>query len=350
MMTDLEIPGSFGNWLKERRKALDLTQDKLAQSSEAAELVSEMLQRFAISRSFAPPANGSTCTANGCMNCTVWLCRPPNLQTNWKSTARRNCSCNAEFELTEAERPALVRICQLVEGIPLAIELAAAWVGMLTCGEIGREIEANMDFLSASMRGIPERHRSLRATFDHSWRLLSDAERDTLSRLSVFHGGFDRAAAEKVAGASLPLLASLVSKSLVRRTEGGRYDLHEVVRQYAYSHLEEDESCCHQTCDRHCEHYLNFAAAYEPKLKSASQQTAMREMTAELDNLRAAWAWGIECKKFESLGRAIRAFGWYYEVSGMIRDGIKYYSFAGQMVAMDDPSTGSGQAGLKFAI
>jgi predicted ATPase len=309
--------------------ALDNLEHLLAQSSEAAELVAEMLQRFANIRIL--------CTSRERLNLHgEWtyelhgLAVPPSEFADKLEGygaaglfLQRARQINAEFELTESERPTLVRICQLVEGIPLAIELAAAWVGMLTCVEIAREIEANMDFLSVSMRGVPERHRSLRATFDHSWRLLSDAERDTLSRLSIFHGGFDRAAAEKVAGASLPLLASLVSKSLIRRSESGHYSLHEVVRQYAYSHLEEDESCCHQTCDRHCEHYLHFAAAYESKLKSASQQTAMREMTAELDNLRAAWAWGIECKKFESLGRAVRAFGWYYEVSGMIRDGIE---------------------------
>jgi tetratricopeptide (TPR) repeat protein len=230
---------------------------------------------------------------------------------------------NPKFKLTGADKPALFRICQLLEGIPLALELAAAWTGMLTCAEIAREIESNMDFLATSMRNIPERHRSLRASFDHSWRLISDAERETLSRLSIFQGGFDRRAAEKVAGANLSQLSSLVSKSLVRRAESGRYSLHEVIRLYAYSHLEEDESGCHQTCDRHCGHYLHFAAEHESKLKSAAQQTAMHAMTAELDNLRAAWMWGIKQKKFDWLGGAVRAFGWYYEVSGMIRDGIE---------------------------
>jgi predicted ATPase len=310
--------------------ALDNLEHLLAQSSEAAELVAELLQRFADLKIL--------CTSRERLNLHgEWtyelhgLAVPPSEfadQLEEYGAAelflQRAHQIHAEFELTEADKTALARICHLVEGIPLALELAAAWVGVLSCREIAQEIERNIDFLTTSMRDVPERHRSLRATFDHSWRLLSNAERDTLSRLSIFHGGFDRLAAEKVAGASLPLLASLVSKSLVRRTEDGRYDLHEVVRQYALSHLEEDESCCHQTCNLHCEHYLNFAAAYESKLKSASQQTAMREMTAELDNLRAAWAWGIECKKFESLGRAVRAFGWYYEVSGMIRDGIEH--------------------------
>lgn len=228
----------------------------------------------------------------------------------------------SDFAISDAERSDLVSICRLVEGTPLAIELAAAWVGILTCSEIASEIESNIDFLSTSMRDMPERHRSLRATFDHSWKLLSNHERDVLSRLSVFRGGFDRNVADKVASATLPLLASLVSKSLVRRTTEGRYDLHEVIRQYALSHLEEDEARCLETCERHSNYYLNLAAEYERMLKSAAQQSAVREMTSELDNMRTAWDWGIRHGKFESLGRTVRAFGWFFEVAGLLHDGI----------------------------
>ena len=228
----------------------------------------------------------------------------------------------ADFDLTTKEQTAIIQICQLLDGTPLAIELAAAWVGLLTCQEILEEIDSNIGFLTTSMRDVPERHRSLRATFDHSWKLLSDQERDVLSRLSVFRGGFDRVAAERVACATLSLLAALVSKSLVRRTQEGRYDLHEVIRQYASSRLDEDEACCLEPRDLHSEYYLKLASEYEKKLKSASQQAAMREMTLELDNMRIAWNWGIKRSKFESLGKAVRSFGWFFEVSGLLRDGI----------------------------
>lgn len=309
--------------------ALDNLEHLLAESPIAADLVAEILQRFINIKIL--------CTSRERLNLHgEWMFDLPGLPVPplehldkmeeysapalFVNSARR---INPKFQLIAADKPALFRICQLLEGIPLALELAAAWTGMLTCAEIAREIESNMDFLATPIRNIPERHRSLRASFDHSWRLISDAERDTLSRLSIFHGGFDRAAAEEVAGANLLLLSLLVSKSLVRRAESGRYSLHEMIRQYAYSHLEEIEPCCHQTCDRHSDFYLNFVSKYESKLKSAAQQTAMHEMTAELDNLRAAWDWGIKNKKFDTLGGAVRAFGWYYEVSGMIRDGIE---------------------------
>jgi predicted ATPase/DNA-binding XRE family transcriptional regulator len=229
-----------------------------------------------------------------------------------------------DFEVTETEKPALVQICQLLEGIPLAIELAAAWAGVLSCAEIAREIELNIDFLQTTMRDVPERHRSLRASFDHSWRLLSDVERTALSRLAIFRGGFDRAAAEQVAGATLPLLATLVSKSLVRRGEDGRYDLHEVIRQFALSHLE-DAAQQNEARDAHSRYYLQFAADREKALRSAPQQQAARELLNEIDNLRAAWIWAIRREQFQLLGASVRSLGWFFEVTGLIREGIDQF-------------------------
>jgi predicted ATPase/transcriptional regulator with XRE-family HTH domain len=227
----------------------------------------------------------------------------------------------ADFRLVVEEQPFLVRICQMLDGVPLAIELAAAWVGVLSCKEIAQEIESNLDFLTTSMHNIPERHRSIRATFDHSWKLLSNDEREALSQLSVFYGGFDRKAANQIAGASLPLLASLCDKSLVRHTGGGRYDLHEVIRQYASSHLD-DQPFSRKAYERHCEFYLTYLSSHEKSLKSGSQQEAMRELSGEIDNIRAAWSWAIKHEKFNQLEKAGRAYGWYFEIAGLLREGI----------------------------
>ncbi len=130
----------------------------------------------------------------------------------------------AGFVLRAEERLAVARICRLVEGMPLAIELAAAWARVLSCAEIAREIErtlapeANLEFLAASMRDVPERHRSMRAVIDHSWKLLSDDEQCALRQLAVFRGGFTREAAERVAGA---LLALPLKALHVRPRRGG---------------------------------------------------------------------------------------------------------------------------------
>ena len=141
------------------------------------------------------------------------------------------------FSLDDDERVEARRICRLVEGLPLGIELAASWVSVLSCAEIADEIEQNIDFLATSMRDVPERHRSLRAAFDQSWRLLSGEQQDVLARLSVLRGDYGREAAAAVADADLRLLSDLVSKSLVRRSDFGRYELHELLRQYSAEKL-----------------------------------------------------------------------------------------------------------------
>ncbi|HSB66323.1 MAG TPA: tetratricopeptide repeat protein [Anaerolineales bacterium] len=231
---------------------------------------------------------------------------------------------NVDFQVGIEEQPYLVRICQLLDGIPLAIELAAAWAGMLTCKEIAQEIETNLDFLTTSMRNIPERHRSLRATFDHSWKLLTDDESEALCQMSVFSGSFDRKAASQIAGASLPLLASLCDKSLVRHIGGGRYNLHEVIRQYASSHLDDHLSSL-DAYERHCEYYLTLLGSYEKSLKSGLQQESMRKLADEIDNIRSAWSWAIAHDKFTQLDQAGRAYGWYFEIAGLLQEGIKQF-------------------------
>jgi predicted ATPase len=141
------------------------------------------------------------------------------------------------YTLSDQERPQVERVCRLVNGMPLGIELAAAWASTLPCSEIADEIERNLGFLETTMHDVPQRHRSLRAAFDQSWRLLLDDERHVFSQLSVFRGSFARDAAAAVARAGLTELHGLVSKSLVRRAELGRFELHELLRQYAAERL-----------------------------------------------------------------------------------------------------------------
>src|SRR5512143_2786604 len=170
------------------------------------------------------------------------------------------------FHATPADYPAIVRICQLVNGMPLGIELAAAWVRTLTCDEIAREIERGLDFLSVSTRDLPARHRSMRAVFDQSWKLLSEEEQTVLLRLSVFQGGFQREAAEQVAEATLAVLSTLVTKSLVRRSGAGRYDLHELIRQYAADQISKLPDALAATRARHGSYYLAYFSQADGRL------------------------------------------------------------------------------------
>ncbi|MCB0123982.1 MAG: tetratricopeptide repeat protein, partial [Caldilineaceae bacterium] len=198
-----------------------------------------------------------------------------------------------DFTLTAADIPHVVRLCRLLEGLPLALELAATWVRDLSCGEVVAEIERGVDFLATRLRNLPARHRSLRAVFEHSWQILSAAEQNALQKLSVFRGGFDREAAAQVAGATLPMLARLTDKSLLRRAEDpvgrGRYDMHEMIRQFAGEQLAdqpEEAAACRLV---HGRYYAQWTQSHDADHFGATQVLMLRFMRLEADNLRIAW-------------------------------------------------------------
>ena len=195
----------------------------------------------------------------------------------------------ADFELREEERQWVRIICHTMEGMPLAIELSASWVRLLSCEEIAREIERNLDFLTVSMRDLPERHRSMRATLDHSWRLLNDEEKLILSRLSVFQGPFRREAAEEICGAKFAVLSSLRNKTLLYRTGQDCFSLHELVRQYGEHKLAEDPVEQARVKNCHATYYVQRLAEWEQALKSSHQLATFDEMTREIDNLSLGW-------------------------------------------------------------
>src|SRR5213080_206513 len=188
----------------------------------------------------------------------------------------------------------VLRICRLVDGMPLGIELAASWVSVLSCTEIADEIEGNIDFLTTSMRDVPERHRSLRAVIDQSWRLLTEEQRSAFSRLSVFHGSFDRSAAAAVTGADVRLLSELVAKSLLRRPDFGRFELHELLRQYAAEQLRSSPADEADAREGHARHYAAMLLERQAALMGPELVVARDELRGELDNLRAAVEWTVD--------------------------------------------------------
>src|SRR5712691_3515470 len=194
----------------------------------------------------------------------------------------------AGFALDDAGHSQALRICRLVDGMPLGIELAASWVSVLSCAEIADEVEGNIDFLATSMRDVPERHRSLRAAIDQSWRLLTDEQRSAFTRLSVFRGSFDRGAAIAVTGADLRLLSELVAKSLLRRPDFGRFELHELLRQYAREQLAASPADEASARERHARHYAAMLLERQAALIGPEVTAARDELRGELDNLRAA--------------------------------------------------------------
>jgi predicted ATPase/class 3 adenylate cyclase len=198
---------------------------------------------------------------------------------------------NASFSVAEADRKDVARICALVEYMPLGIELAAAWATMLPPAELARELEKSLDVLTAAHRDVPERHRSLRAVFDGSWRLMSEQERAAFSRLSVFRGDFSREAARAIADVDLTLLAALVDKSLVKRAEIGRFEIHELLRQYAAEALLVEAAHADAVRERHARWFAELLHARVDRLRGADMLDARDEIRLDIGNLRGAAEW-----------------------------------------------------------
>ncbi len=200
-------------------------------------------------------------------------------------------------------RPALSdieRICRLVLGMPLGIELAAGWVELLSPAEIAAEIERSLDFLEAGWQDAPERHSTLRAVFNSSWQLLSEEERDKLALLSVFRGSFNRSAAEAIAGAAPRLLLALLHKSWLQRDAAGRYETHELLRQYAAEKLESDPRAGHAARRNHALHFAGFLKQQHQSIHT-DQKATLEAVMAEMAQIRTAWAWLVEAEEWSRL-------------------------------------------------
>ncbi|HYF61437.1 MAG TPA: tetratricopeptide repeat protein, partial [Herpetosiphonaceae bacterium] len=197
----------------------------------------------------------------------------------------------SDFLLDDAAGPAVAEICRLVGGLPLGIELAAAWVRTLSCAEIAAEICHSLDILTTTARNVPERQRSLRAVLDSAWAMLGAAEQLALGGLAVFRGGARREAIASVLGTPLPVLAALVDAALTRRTAEGRYLLHELVRQYAGERSRAASADDDQR--RHAGYYHELVRVAAQGLKATDQGRWLAEIQAEEDNIRAALDWAL---------------------------------------------------------
>jgi len=219
---------------------------------------------------------------------------------------QRAMQVQPRLPLSDSALTTIVRICQHVAGMPLAIELAAAGLRSLPLAEIERQLRANLDVLATSVRDVPLRHRSMRAVFDHSWNLLSESERAAFSHLAVFRGGWTAEAAEQVAGAVHHNLTTLVDKSLVRlmhararstdasqTTAAPRFTLLEPVREYALEQLVTRGEV--DTLQRaHASYYLALAEAAAAHWSTPTVDSWLAQLDREYDNLRVALQWACD--------------------------------------------------------
>lgn len=226
-----------------------------------------------------------------------------------------------EFTLTAENLAGVQRICQLTQGMPLAIILAASWFEMLSVDDIADEIAHSIDILESQFRDLPERQRSCRATIASSWHRLNPDEQAIFAKLSVFRGGFSREAAQHVAKATLPFLQKLANRSLIF-AHRGRYELHELLRQFLADELAKDSSAVEMTRDKHCEYYANYLHQIMNNIYRTYQHTSIESIITDIENIRLAWSWAVEHRKLDAIYQAVQTLGSFWHTQSRYEEGI----------------------------
>jgi predicted ATPase/DNA-binding SARP family transcriptional activator len=230
----------------------------------------------------------------------------------------------------------VARLVRALGGMPLAVLLAASWVRLLPMTELLNDVTHLLDVLESTEEGEerPE-HRSVRATFEQSWRLLVPAEQRAMAVLSVMSGSFTRGAAKEVAQAPLPLLAALVDKSVLQVDGEGRFSLHPLIQQFAAEKLALDPAGPDAARDRHAGYFAQFMSQYE-QFESVDHASAVRAIAAELPNVLAAWSWSLTQARFDVVLRCMVGLSNYFQARGPITTGIEL--FIGALKTLDRQS------------
>lgn len=198
---------------------------------------------------------------------------------------------NPRFTLEPRSKPAVVQICQLLQGSPLAIELASNWLRALSVEEVASELQSSLDFLAADQPDLPERHRSIKAVFDSSWVLLQADQQLALAKLSLLRGGFTLESAARVANATPSVLLGLVGKSLIAR-DGARFVMHEAVRQYADQRLEPQPRAAALLALSLLSRDWARAVAVHDAARPAA--VSIQNLELEFENVRIALEWSLQ--------------------------------------------------------
>lgn len=247
---------------------------------------------------------------------------------------------DAGFDLA-ANRDGVSRICRLVEGLPLALEMIAPWTLTMSSAAIADRIAADMSNLIAYERNFPERHRSLHAVFEHSWSRLMPREQECLRRLAVIAGSISIEAAQSIAGATELVLRRLVAQSILEVPDEGRYSLHPLVRAYALDKLV-NAGELNEISAKHFDYFGHYVESRVPELYGAGQIVALRQMEEQFANIRAAWRYGAEHTPADVLEiladgiiRLCRARTWYGIGIEVLQEGVEPLARRGEEYLRD---------------
>jgi predicted ATPase len=224
------------------------------------------------------------------------------------------------------EQITIIQICQRVDGLPLAIELAVGWLKTLSCNDILNQIEQGIDFLTTRNQDVPERHRSIRAVFNHTWNLLSADEQSAFLGLTFFRSGFTLEAAEHVANADLIVLSGLVDKSMVRHDANGRYDLHELLRQYGQTKLSQSKQDFELMQQKYMEYFSEQAFIHTKSFKSDSS-TGHAYIASEKNNLIDVWELSVRTQNIESLSKLWEVLFLFFYQSNNYLEGEEIFGY-----------------------
>lgn len=238
----------------------------------------------------------------------------------------RSQRTNHWFRLTVDNLAPVVQICQLLDGLPLGIELAATLAATQGCTTVLEALRDNLDTLASDMPDLPARHQNMQALIDHSWALLDKEDRRALAQISVFYRSIRADAAAGVLDVSSGELRHLVEASLLTELDPGYYGVHDVVRHYAAARLSDNPELEHTTRQRHSAWFLDFVLVREPQL--GNDLAAAREVEPELDNIRAAWKWAVAQGDIPTLDRTALAYAAVFKALGLNVDGAAAFRAA----------------------
>jgi predicted ATPase/DNA-binding SARP family transcriptional activator len=219
----------------------------------------------------------------------------------------------------DKELKSIIQICKTVGGMPLAIELAASWVRMLSCEQIAQEVQRGLEFLATSVRNVPERHRSMFAVFESSYNLLTAEEQRAFRQLCIFRGGFHQRAAAAITDTSIFVLSSLVDKSLLTSVDG-RYTLHELLRQYAKVKLEAYPDEMKAVQRAHSAYYARYLNEREDKLARSLPNSKFEEVIHEIENIRLAWQFALDHALIHEVDLFLRPLFRLYDAQSNFKD------------------------------
>lgn len=239
-----------------------------------------------------------------------------------------------DFDPSPADYAAILEICRLVSGMPLAITMAASWLSAHDCATLAAQIGKNLDFFAVPLRDLPSRHQSMRATFEVSWRLLPPSAQQALAHLSIFHDTFSHDAMQAVTPSSTLDLSQLVSHSLVTRVTADRYTLHELVRQFAAEKL--DALGQTETVRRaHTSYYLTLLGDAEAEIRGPAQLRAVGRLRVDLPHLRAAWLTAAVEHQWDLVQRSLMSFERFWLAVGTHADGHHLLAVTAEHLTQD---------------